>query len=254
MPNIQRHFLTFPVRAVLAHAYLEVLRVWTANRTGRWLFSRVHSAGRNIETNPNASIDPTAIRGVAELLPQDTYEWAKGFPIETQRILRRMKDYHPCGFTKSDLSTYDIILCFRRTDANDLSQVQIDGQRARVIVLPGCGDISSDDCANDPAKIKVLISNIKTAVKGFISEELGDWTIELKRNKDFRTLQMVLPTRETGSGASFATQEKVTEWAQKSGCLIRVSNYKASTKQVLVSIVGPKEHLDETETLIRKGI
>ena len=187
-----------------------------------------------------------------ELLPHDGYLWAADYPNETQRIVTRMKSYNLHGFTKADLSTYDIILCFTRTDANHLSDIKTDTpHRARVVVLPGCREISSEECAKDPTKIKELISLIKVAVKGFIGEELGDWSIEMQNTKFRRTLEFVLPGRQAGPGVFFAPKNQLSEWANKSGCMIQITKYKGSDKEVLVSIVGPPKRLDEAAALIK---
>ena len=243
------------VRAILAHTYLEVLRVWTANRTGRWLFKRVHSAGLTVSTNVQTSIDPVAIQGIGQLLPHDEYDWALDSPHEVRRIAQRMKFYSPFGFAATDLSTYDVILCFTRTDANRIAKFEPEHKDgARVIVLPGCRDISSEDCAKDPEKIRELIASIKSAVKGFITQELGEWVDgAVKRTKSYRTLQLLLPGRDlnfAGTGDFLTDGDKIKEHESKSGCAIKVTKYKGSTREVLVSIIGPKDHLAKAAALM----
>ena len=166
-----------------------------------------------------------------------------------------MKFYNPFRFLGTDLSTYDVILCFTRTDASLIAKFEAEHEdRARVIVLPGCREISSEDCAKDPKKIGELISNIKSAIKGFITQELGDWVDgAVKRTKSYRTLQLLLPGRDlnfAGTGDFLTDGDKIKEYESKSGCSIKVTKYKGSTKEILVSVIGPKDHLAKAAALM----
>ncbi len=235
--------------------------MWTANRTGRWLFRRVHSAGHTVRTDRGTTVDPSTLQGVKELLPQNGYDWAMDYPHETQRIAQRMKFYNRHGFTAHDLTLYDTILCFTHTDASSISKLDTQSEKragtAKIIVLPGCRDISSEDCAKDPKKIQELISNIKTAIKGFISRELEDWNDGLvERTQSYRTLQLLLPglnPRFEEANDFLTDTDKRKEYEIKSGCTIKVTKYKGSTKELLVSIVGPKEHLKEAAALVQSS-
>ena len=169
-----------------------------------------------------------------------------------------MEFYNPHGFSGADLSTYDFIICFTQTVADRILKHQAASQRsARIVVLPGCNEISSDDCAKDSAKIKELIASITAAIKGFVSEELGDWTDgKVERTKHYRTLEMVLPGANShfwGNDDFLNDRVKRKEYENQSGCSIQVSKYKDSMKEVLVSITGPKERLSEAAALIRPG-
>ena len=222
----------------------------------------MHSAGIGITTNTRTSIDPTAIRAVKELLPNNEYDWGSDPPHETQRIAQRMRFYNPHGLTKSDLTTYDIILCFTQSDASKISELGTDPNRsditAKVIVLQECRFISSVDCTKDPKKIKELIPNIKIAIKSFISTELGDWVDgSIERTKTYRTLQFLLPNHRlnfAGPHQDLMGGEKLKEYEKKTGCIIKVTKYKDSMKEVLISIIGPKEHLLEAATLIKPNM
>ena len=157
------------------------------------------------------------------------------------------------------MSTYDLILCFTRTDAARLRDTPSisslpSERRARILLLPGCNAISSEDCAKDVGKTGDLISRIKKATKRFIAEELGDWTDGMERTKTYRTLQLLLPGRDSnfaGASEALTDEGKLRELESQTGCSIHISRHQDSTKEILVSVVGPKERLAEAAALLR---
>lgn len=168
-----------------------------------------------------------------------------------------MVTYKSHGLTAADLDTYDILLCFTRSDASHLAKLQAESKDpARIIVLHECRGISSEDCVKDPKKIRELISHTKMAIKRFITEELGDWSDSLERRTNYRTQEMVLPGRDlnyAGTGNSLTDPDKLKEIERKTGCAIKVARYKGGMEKVLVSIIGPRGSLNEAATLISPG-
>ena len=237
---------------MLAQTYLEVLRLWTANNTGRWLFQQVHSAGAKLNRTANSPIGAIAEQASLELLPPGDYLWAKDYPHETQSIARRMKAYGKRAFSVSDTAKYEVILCFTTKTASWIRDAA-SGKQPRILVLPGCGHIESKDCIEDPKKIPELISAIKVSVKNFISDELGDWTIDLKRTVNYRTLQAVLPSKDPVIANRVSTKDiaDFREYEKKTGCAIRSTGFWGTPNGFLISITGPKDSLMNAVKLVR---
>lgn len=221
----------------------------------------MHSAGHAVDTDPTKAIHLIVTKAIDELLPRSTYEWARDYPNETDRIAQRMKLYGMQGCTAADLSSYNIIVCFTQTDATRLRELQASEMKrtgtkvlARLVMLPGCRAFSTEDCFKDPKKIGELIGNIKSGIKEFISKELGDWSDgSLQRTANYRTSELILPKDRlnfAGPNESLEDGPKLKEYERKSGCTIKATKYKGSTKEVLVSIFGPRERLFEAGSLL----
>ncbi|MCJ1402396.1 hypothetical protein MMC11_005616 [Xylographa trunciseda] len=259
------------IRSVLAQVYLEIMRIWTANATGRWLFKRVDSAGRLINnaftlslTAEENLLSPAShiklakatIQAIEALELGTYYQWTGDHPNEVERLLERTKQHDFQGIDAADFGHYNFILCFTQHDADELHRMQkaSGNSWARIVFLRGCEYRSTLQYMSDRAEMEKLLLAMKVVIKQFISEHLDDGfeSIQFATTKGHRTLQIIQPLNSlnfAGFREPLENGPKLKEYETKTGCAIKVTARRTSS-QALISIIGPKERLAEAEAMV----
>lgn len=236
----------------MAHAYLELSRVWEANVEGMWLYEGISSAGCCVE-NENAMEDnPVVMKALNKLIPRGEYSWGQGPPWEPYSVVARMRTLKRRQVTLEDLEHYDILLCFSAADHDHIRNIKIgqpSGSKglARVVILPHCEELSSIDYCKNPVKLDDMIAKVKTGIREFISVELCNWPRAMNVTKHNRTRQEIRdgPSLNTYIADKVFEGPKVPEIEEQTGCIISIQRTRPLTRQVLLSISGPEEAVME---------
>ena len=250
------------VRSVLAQTYLEIMRVFTAIRSpypGRWLFKRVDSAGIEIGTvRGMAAIQ----KGIHKLV--SPYEQSPAAFSEVSRVGALMKSYGSFAFTQSDFGTYHYIISFEpyldliKKMREDFQTHHPNLALGQIVMLEGCQNISTTECMQDERNIDKLIESIKEAVKRFVRQPPFNCSPSLYTNEmNYRILHFVSKQvclkYLTPGGADEPLQggQKLKEIENKTKCSVKVTKrLPVHDAEVLVSIIGPQERLNEAVSLI----
>ena len=138
------------------------------NKTGRYLFKNVDSAGFDIKTPFQNAVGPLTCKALRDFVaPYRDNDW----PSERSRIIDRMLNTTNQTFNSLDLKTYDVILCFDRSSVDRVHNRQCEeAGSAKVVILPGCSGLLFG-----PSNVHKIVSVIESAITGFISDELSDY-------------------------------------------------------------------------------
>lgn len=119
---------------MLAQALLEIVRIDVANKTGKWIFSRVSPAGIRVKTasnftqpsNPGEMLQPEGQGPEYDTLDAPLSSIIPRWPYlqEFQCILSRMSKWQSRAIEAAHFSTYDHILCFSQEDHDALKILQ----------------------------------------------------------------------------------------------------------------------------------
>ena len=198
--------------SVMAQAYLELVRAWTANTGGPWLFHRVDSAGMVISSGfrkgPGRLAEDGELRPSGKLHSKDAlrrlfqdpeYFKTDDNPNEKMDIMDRMLSSKKRGIYDDDFTKFDYILCFNNKILEQLKRLSVLAQgehpdkpnKATILNIGGL-----DSYSNNEPHSKV-VKEVRNGIKGFLKKSLS-WT-RPPRAIDagpYRTLFLRTPIRE----------------------------------------------------------
>lgn len=245
----------------MTQTYLELVRAWTVNTTGHWLFNCCNSAGYGLDNDftrcavASKKLDMKlktqneSPRKVFDLFTaRSSYFATNDEPNEKGEIIARVREHKARGVHARDFFDYQYILCFDDEGYNSLLKLQ-------AFAKTQSPDRTS--CVSQIIQLKVpknddlnvVLEKMRREVKQFLKNELR-WS-RPKKGADItdgpsRTRQFSVPTVQ----ATVAWRKRATV-RTKSGCEIKVANGHRR-KESLVSIIGPREALAEAEKLVRE--
>lgn len=269
-PSSQGFVNVAEVRSIIAQTYLELVRVWTVNNSGEWLFNRVESAGVLVETkfsrrslkNQSKSLvkggnapESAALRAISG---KESYFQSE----EKNDILARIAGHRSRGIDNWHFRKYEYMLCFDKSVYETLTTLAKCCKKrygdmpsytnlSKIILLKDIRlkDAAADLSANDTSR---LVKSIKDGIKEFLDKE-HHW----KRpplsitNGPFRTKQIVLP-RVNMKHSPAENEVTLNDIAARTDCRIRVTDEKFDSQ--LISVTGGKEALAYASSLVKKGI
>ena len=258
-------------RSVIAQAYLELLRAWTANVDGTtWLFKRVDSAGKNIRSPFRSSagklssdaylVEPgrRCGQGALDALAGDPdYFASDDWPGEKSAIFERVRQHTGQGLFLRSFFQYHYILCFEWRTLRALRRLSEAAQAenlagnfpankrpARIMMLSGINTVQK-------VPLDQVVGRVRSAVKEWLETEL-DWIRPGRAFADGpnRTRFLRLQDKEQKDKLVGPKQENVKALAARSsGCQIHVAWQSREYGHVL-AIVGPKAALPRAEELV----
>ena len=249
-------------RSVIAQAYLELIRTWTANTNGQWLFKEADSAGCWVEseftkTHKDQILQPLEVpktdpenKGLKAIAARTHYG-----SREKDEILERLQKRTTRGIGDKYFQYWDYILCFDESTERLLYTLKAcaaktmsagASQKADIVRLPGtqwrvCG------------KIEDTIELIKLAVKSWLRKDVG-W-MEPPRGQNikrglYRSREFVVWEKNIGAVLGKGGS-KIEDIRTRSKCEIRITDARHLQGR-LVSITGPQDALPKAEALIRE--
>lgn len=258
------------VRSIIAQTYLELVRVWTVNNSGEWLFNRVESAGVQVETkfakrcfksqsnflvkggNPPESAALEAISGKKSYFGSE----------EKKDILARVAQHRSRGIDNWHFRKYEYMLCFdssvyenvttlakycKKKYGNSSSYANL----SKIILIK---DIRlKDSAANlDTDSTTKLVESIKDGIKGFLKREYH-WKRPPLSITDgpFRTKQIVLLKVDMKLNPA-EEKAKLDEISTKTDCRIRVTDERFESQ--LLSVTGSSKALPFALSLLREAL
>ena len=260
------------VQSIIAQSYLELVRVWTVNHSGEWLFNRVESAGVQVETkfsrralkSKPQSKSPSEGGDSPERAALEAISGKESFfrSEEKNDILSRIALHKSRGIDNWHFRKYQYMLCFDTSVYETLSMLA-KSCKERYGNLPQYANLSktilvkgvklegpiAELKANDTSK---LVESIKDGIKHFLRTEYG-WQRPPVTITDgpFRTKQTVLPNDDIK--LSFEEREAVLNAiALKTDCRIRVTDEKFDGQ--LFSITGRKEALPFANSSLKEAL
>lgn len=271
MPQLisQRFINITSVRSIIAQSYLELVRVWTVNNSGEWLFNRVESAGVRVETK----FSRRCLESRPELLMKggrapDT-DALEAFPgkksyfrsKESDDILARIAQHRSRGLDNSQFRKYEYMLCFDKSVYETVTYLAECCKKeyghmpsyatlSKVILLPdvrlksAMAKLSVDDKRR-------LVNSIKDSIEGFLEKEYHWKRPPLSITEGpFRTKQISLPNLDINLSPA-EKEAKLSDISAKTECRIRITDEKMDAQ--LFSITGRKEALSFASSLIREA-
>lgn len=250
-------------RAIMAQAYMELIRVWTANTTRRWLFRRVDSAGLYVGTSsPGEGAQladgeelvlgsGSASQVALEALSGDRYYFqSDDEPKEKEKALKRVQSHQPQGVKDYMFAAYRYILCFdthalkalrQRAEKAREADAKNKKPQARILLLPG-----TEEAIRTASSLEI-VDAVRSAIKVFLTAELG-WTRPAHGIADgpCRTRFIYVKHRWqttkilAGSG----------ELRRQSQCDIHLA-WQSKELGFAVAIVGPSQALADAEKMVR---
>jgi len=258
------------VRSIIAQTYLELIRVWTVNHNGVWLFNRVESAGVQVETKfarrAWKSKSKSLVKGgnspekaaLEAISGKDSY-----FRSEAKNdILARIAQHKSRGIDNWHFRKYKYMLCFDKPVYEALTMLA-ECYRERYGDLPSYTNLSKiilvkdvkskTAAANlDASDTSKLVKSIKDGIKSFLHSEY-DWQRPPSSITDglYGTKQIVLPTGDIKLSLD-EKETKLNEIASKTDCRIRITDEKFDDH--LFSITGRKEALTFATSLLKEAL
>lgn len=256
------------VRSIIAQTYLELVRVWTANYKGEWLFNRVESAGVQVETDFSRrawkskteplvkggnSPEEAALKAISGAESHFRSE-------EKQDILARVGRHKSRGIDHWHFRKYEFMLCF---DKNVYEALKMLAKRCKEKYghLPDYANMSKivlvkdirlqAACSNlDTKSTSILVESIKDGIKSFLKTEYGWQRPPIPiADGQFRTKQIVVRNDDI-KVKSEERGSKLNEVASRTNCRIRVTDEKFDGQ--LFSITGRKESLSLASAVLRE--
>ena len=258
------------VRSIIAQTYLELVRVWTVNNSGEWLFNRVESAGvkvetkfsrRSLKTQPKSLVngenapESAALKAISG---KESYFRSE----EKNDILARIAQHRSRGIDNwhfrryeymlcFDLSVYDTLLTLAKCCKEKYGHLPSYANLSKVILIK---DVRLNDAAaNLNAKdTRKLVESIKDGIKSFLRAEYQWQRPALPIDGGpFRTKQIVLPRINMSLGPA-EKEAKLDEISTKTDCRIRVTDEKFDSQ--LLSITGRREALPFASLLLKEAL
>ena len=255
-------------RSIIAQTYLELVRAWTVNCTGEWLFNRVESAGVQVETDFSRrawkSKSQPLVKGgnspekaaLQAISGKDSHFQSE----EKHDILERIAQHKSRGIDHWHFRKYEYMLCFDKSAYETLKMLakrceEKYGHMAcytnlsKIILVK---DIKQTTAMSnlDTRDTKKLVEGVKDAIKSFLTTEYG-WQKPLIPIADgpFRTKQIVVPNDDIRLPLD-ERESKLSGVAAKTDCRIRVTDEKFDGQ--LLSITGRKENLSLASAVLRE--
>lgn len=234
------------MKSITAQVYLEILRILTVRRTGRWLFKRVESAGLNISTTRDSGSGSRGLLPQAiQALPTAEYD-GNDFPYEIDRVKARIESYTQRRLYDSDFRTFEYILCFDEAAAKmvqDRSQLtkakpSLLKPTAKIVALRDCSSATCAEMLADGTRRDKVVSAIKAAVKDFVHRELGPWSALSRVHEHWgRLLQFRMPSDRLPMGST--SDDIAARLEAKTSGIIKVTASGAVENDFLVSVLVP---------------
>ena len=255
--------------ATVAHAYLELVRVWTANLGGPWIFARADWASLMVDTGfrrgpGKLADDKELIPGggsnnpwVLEALFKDRkYFQTDDYPNEKQSILERMKAHKRRGIREDDFTQYDYILCsgeWTRAKLEKLSELAqtehlSEPNKSKILNIAKPGTTVENQSAED------IIKGARNAVKDFLGSSLS-WTRPagpIAKGSN-RTLFFHIKERKQRDALLSKQAEGLKRLESDAKCRIWVA-WEVKGLGWLVAVVGPGDVLKEAQESILKFV
>jgi hypothetical protein len=244
-----------------------------------WIFNRVESAGYLVEDHaPEKSPLATLACKYLELEKSDIVplgsppskaaakaitSWKSS---ERDDVVERIQKHRTRGVDYWHLKKSDYILVFDKESAKTVEYLKnwtaenkcdTGEVRAKVIKLYRYGNkVALPDPVSSSGKVDQNdLENIKEALRDFVTARLG-WTRPPDKHISkgpWRSRQLEMESREISpqdKKRGEENQRKLDECEGKTDCLVRITDNRADTGQ-LVSITGPKANLDLAEEILR---
>ncbi|KAL9597035.1 MAG: hypothetical protein Q9219_005410 [cf. Caloplaca sp. 3 TL-2023] len=282
--NVQRSQFAHPedidpisveVRSIIAHAYLEMVRVWTANYNGEWLFNRVESAGVQVKSkfaqrawkshskSLVTSGHPPEKAALKAIAGKDSYFRSE----EKNEILARITRHRSRGIDPWHFRKYEYMLCFDKSVYDTLMMFAAFCKErhgdspsytnlSQIILVR---DIKLNTAAADLSanELSSLRDNITDGVKSFLRKNLG-WKRPPLSISDgpYRTTQVVLSTADiklNPDEMEAKLREIPNQIALRTDCRIRVTDERFPDGH-LFSITGRKEALPFATSLLKEAL
>lgn len=240
----------------MVQAYLELVRVWTANTSKQWLFKEVESAGCSVESKftkthqaqIKTKLQPRTKHSndkALQALSEQNHFQSK----EKDEIFKRLKERKTRGIEAVHFNDFDYILYFDKPTHSLLEKLKLCAEesapgkppRAKLVLLEGT------ELHEDWDK---TVGEVKMATRRWLEDEFK-WARPVPAIKKgaWRTQQMTIPD-ECFTTLTAKKGAKRMEIEAKSGCQLWLSSKRQDPK-TLLSIVGPQEVLSKAEALVR---
>ena len=258
------------VRSIIAQTYLELVRVWTVNNSGEWLFNRVESAGVQVETKFAKrcfkSQSEFLVKGgnAPESAALQAISGKKSYfrSEEKNDILARVAQHRSRGIDNWHFRTYEYMLCFDRSVYESVTTLA-EYCKKRYGNSPSYAHLSkiflirdirlkSSAASLDTDSATRMVESIKDGIKGFLKAEYH-WKRPPLSITDgpFRTKQIVLLSVDVKLSPA-EEEAKLDEISTKTDCRIRVTDERFDSQ--LLSITGRSGDLPSASSLVKEAL
>ena len=255
--------------SIIAQAYLELVRAWTANFNRSWTFVRVDSAGLMIDSafrrgpgklaadeqlTPGGK--PCNLPALEALFGPHKYFQTTDFPHEKEAIFQRVMAHKRRGVREDDFTRYEYILCFDddtlkklRRLAN-LAQQEHAAEPNKSTIL----NIGSQKKLSNKGDYQEKVQEVRNNVKGFLQNTLM-WSrppcaIASAPN---RTLFFYIKAREHRNALLSNRGAGVKKMQNETKCRIHLAWQNGDLGWV-VAVVGSKEALKDAQSSIQRFV
>ena len=253
------------MRSIIAQTYLELIRIWTVNNSGDWLFNRVDSAGvrvatkfvkRRLKSQRKFLVEGGRVPESA-VLNAISREKSHFRSDEKNDILARIAQHRSSGLNCWHFRVYEYMLCFDKTAYENVTTLakyckkRYRDNLSKVILID---DIKLEDAVanlNADATTK-LVESIKNGIKSFLRAQYH-WKRPPLSISDgpFRTKQIVLLSIDIKLSPA-EEEAKVKEISAKTDCRIRVTNERFDSQ--LFTMTGRSETLPFAPSLLKAAL
>ena len=258
------------MRSIIAQTYLELVRVWTVNNSGEWLFNRVESAGVRVATKfakrcfksqPNFLVEGGKVPESAAL---KAISGEKSYfrSDEKNDILARIAQHRSRGLDNWHFRKYEYMLCFDKTAYESVTtlakyckkrygDMPSYAKLSKVILIDDLKLKDAADNLNTDDKTK-MVEIIKNGIKSFLREQYH-WKRPSLSISDgpFRTKQIVLLSIDVKLSPA-EEEAKVKEISTTTDCRIRVTDERFDSQ--LLTITGRSEALPLASSLLKAAL
>ena len=174
--------------SIISQAYLELVRAWTANLGGPWIFSRVDSAGLTIDSafrrgpgklaedevlSPGGN--PCSAKALDALYGNRRYFQTEDYPNEKGEIFKRVKRHRRRGIREEDFTRYNYIICCEKSTTEKLKTLSERAQKehpnepnkAQIINI----GTPSTQIQNQP--LENIVEQVPSLIKTFLKDKLS---------------------------------------------------------------------------------
>ena len=258
------------VRSIIAQTYLELVRVWTVNNSGEWLFNRVESAGVQVETkfakrcfksqsnilvkggNPPESAALEAISGKKSYFRSE----------EKNDILARVAQHRSRGIDNWHFRKYEYMLCFDRSVYESVTTLAKyckkrygnSSSYANLSKILLIKDIRLKDSAANLGTDSTtkMVESIKDGIESFLKAEYHWKRPPLSiTDAPLRTKQIVLLNLDVKLSPA-EEEAKLDDISTKTDCRIRVTDEKFDSQ--LLSVTGRPGNLPFASSLLKEAL
>jgi len=241
------------VRSIIAQTYLELIRVWTVNHNGVWLFNRVESAGVQVETKfarrAWKSKSKSLVKGgnspekaaLEAISGKDSY-----FRSEAKNdILARIAQHKSRGIDNWHFRKYKYMLCFDKPVYEALTMLA-ECYRERYGDLPSYTNLSKIILVKD-VKSKTAAANLDASDTSKLVKSIKDVKSKTAAaNLDASDTSKLVKSIKDGI-KSFLHSEY--DWQRPPSS---ITDGLYGTKQIVLPTGDIKLSLDEKETKLNE--